>query len=86
MGHLGTHHHQYETVRTCLDPYQMAKLVCKIQGSKVFELGELSHINLRGTDTCVGYLGDESAELVDSSRRLELRPLRKKLRRYFNFV
>lgn len=85
MGHLETHAHEYETVRECLSPPQMLKLIYKIQTSGRFALGELSHIYARGTNICVGYLGDESAELVDSNRA-ETKALRKKLKSYFNSV
>ncbi|HLD38794.1 MAG TPA: hypothetical protein VJB05_00595 [archaeon] len=86
MGHLDSHHHMYETVRPFLDPYQMAKLIRRIQSSRLFELGEWSHIHLRDSDTCVGYLGDESACIVDSEGRPELKMPRRKLTRYFNSV
>ncbi|HIG97111.1 MAG TPA: hypothetical protein HA230_02080 [Candidatus Aenigmarchaeota archaeon] len=84
MGHLDNHHHTYETVRPFLDHYQMAKLIRRIDGSAMFQHTDWSHICLKGTNTCVGYLGDESAELVDPNRRPELRLPQNKLRRYFN--
>jgi len=75
----------YKTDREYLTPWQMSKLITKIQRSGRFEIGQLSHISLKGTDICVGYLGDESAEEVDPQRE-ETASQRRILRKYFRAV
>ena len=82
MGHLENHHHKYEAVREYLTPWEMSKLITKIQRSGRFEIGDWSHIHLKGTDICVGYLGDETAEIVDPQRK-ETASQRKILKKYF---
>ncbi|MCJ7816916.1 MAG: hypothetical protein MUP55_03600 [Candidatus Aenigmarchaeota archaeon] len=57
----------------------------KIQRSGRFEIGELSHIHLKGTDICVGYLGDESAEIIDPQRK-DTKSQIKILKKYFRSV
>jgi hypothetical protein len=85
MAHLETHHHEYQIVREYLTPWEMSKLITKVQRSGKFEIGQLSHIHLKGTDICVGYLGDESAEEVDPQRK-ETASQRKILKKYFRSV
>jgi len=85
MGHLGDHQHEYGTVREGLSPWQMVKLTYKIQCSDRYNIGDFSHIHLTDTNICVGYLGDDSAQLVDPERR-DIKPLHRQLRRIFNSV
>lgn len=85
MGHLETHSHKYQTFRTGLSDWQMTKLIYKIQNSDRFQVGDLSHIHVRGSNVCVGYLGDDSAEFVDPDRT-ETRAPRRQLKRYFRSV
>ncbi len=84
MGHLGNHEHSYQSCRF-LPPWKMLKLIYRLQNSDTFEVGDLMHIYLRGTDICVGYLGDDTAELVDTDRN-DVRSMRNKLRRYYYSV
>jgi len=64
----------------------MMKLIYKIQMSEQFELGDLSHIHVKGTDDCIGYLGaDNSAEIVDPHRR-DTRVMRRELGRLYRSV
>lgn len=72
--------HEYEPVYHDLSPHEMKNITENIQFSKEFELDELCHIVLKGTTTRVGYLGDNSFELVDPRRR-ELREHHRKLKR-----
>ncbi len=85
MGHLESHSHQYEVVKPFLTSYQMAKLINKIGHSGRFKVGEYSHIHLKGTDICVGYLGDESAEIIDPQRK-DTKSQIKILKKYFRSV
>jgi len=85
MAHLETHQHSYQTVREYLTPWQMSKLITKIERSDRFRIGEFSHIHLKGTNVCVGYLGDESAEIVDPLRK-ETASQRRILKKYFRSV
>ena len=85
MGHLETHLHKYGDFRTGLSSYKIAKLIRRLEASDVFKVGEFSHIYLRGSNLCVGYLGDDSAEFVDPNRT-ETRSPRRKLKKYFRSV
>ena len=82
MAHLESHIHSYQVVREYLTPRQMAELIWKIDRSKKFENSEFSHICLKGTDICVGYLGDEDAQMVDMHRK-DTKQARRELRNYF---
>ena len=82
MAHLDNHEHSYHVVREYLTSRQMARLIGRINDSQKFENSNLSHICIRGTDLCVGYLGDDSAELVDIHRK-DMRSVRRELRNYF---
>ena len=53
----------YESVRRHLTDRQIRDIVAKISTSGRFEFGELSHVVLRGTDTIMGYVGNDSVEL-----------------------
>ena len=55
----------YQTIYQGLPPWEMAAIIYKIQNSLQYELDDLSHVVLRGSDTRVGYLGDDSLELVN---------------------
>ena len=82
MGHLESHEHTYQVVREYLTLRQMTALIGKINCSKIFENSLFSHICIRGTNKCVGYLGDESAEIVDTYRK-DTRGARRELRNLF---
>ncbi|MBI2583294.1 MAG: hypothetical protein HYW25_01380 [Candidatus Aenigmarchaeota archaeon] len=84
--------HQYQTVRNLLTPRQMANLFLRLERSDEFlvEGGDNPprlpcHVYVKGANVCVGYLGDDSAEIVDSHRR-DTRARRRNLRRIFYSV
>ena len=85
MRHLEIHSHEYQTLREFLTSWEMSKLMTKIEQSERFCLGDFGHIYLKGTGICVGYLGDETAELVDPQKK-ETASQRKILKRYFRSV
>ena len=87
MEHPGDHHHEYSVVRQGLTSWQMTKLIALLQGSERYRVDDLSHISAKGNGTylCVGYLGDDTAELVDPQRR-DIRPLHRQMRRIFRSV
>jgi len=78
----------YETFRLNLRDDQIREAFFRIMDSKRFELGEQSHIVLRGTDTIVGYIGNSSLELCCSEGRDPeiYRTPHKHLRRIFRSV
>ena len=45
----------YTIVRRALEPEDLAKAVHALAFSREFEIGDLCHIILKGTDTRVGY-------------------------------
>ena len=53
----------YELVRRPLTDKQISDIAAKIQSSQRFNFGELSHVVLSGTDTIIGYVGNDSVEL-----------------------
>lgn len=57
----------YKTLYKNLTPCEIALATCKIQESEKFELDDLSHIVLKETNKRVGYIGDETLELCNSS-------------------
>ncbi|MBS3095758.1 hypothetical protein J4231_03700 [Candidatus Woesearchaeota archaeon] len=57
--------HEYQTVYQPLGSYAMALIIRKIQTSSLYRLDDLSHIVIKVTNKRIGYLGDESFELVD---------------------
>ena len=54
---------RYEPLRKNLGNRQIINAVYRIQRSGRFDVGECSHIILKGTDVVVGYVGNESLEL-----------------------
>ena len=61
---------EYKTVKENVMMGEMAKVICEINDSKDFEIDELSHIILKGTNTRVGYLGDDTFALVNPNEKL----------------
>ena len=56
---------RYFTTNFFLSPQEIFKILERIYHSKKFELDDLGyHILLRGTETPVGFISDESAGLV----------------------
>lgn len=56
----------YVTLRENLSNRALINAVCRIQNSNRFEIGERSHILLKGTGVFVGYIGNDSLELCAS--------------------
>ena len=54
---------KYESICRRLTNKQLLDIALKVQNSGLFEIGEFSHIVLRGTDTIIGYVGNDSADL-----------------------
>jgi len=54
---------KYELVRRPLTDKQIMDIAFKVHASDTFEFGELSHVVLRGTNTIVGYVGNDSVQL-----------------------
>lgn len=61
--------HEYHSVQENLDPPEIARFIYGIQESAEYILSDLGHILLSGTQTVIGYIGDEHVDLVDSSDR-----------------
>lgn len=57
---------KYHTIQENLTPQEIARFVCKIQESKEYDLGQLGHVLITGTEIAVGYIGDDKIDLVDS--------------------
>lgn len=79
---------KYEMVRTHLTDEQITSLAGKVATSEKFEFGDLSHIVLSGTETIVGFIGNDSVELCcpqkESSKKY--RTIHQHLRRIFGSV
>ncbi len=76
---------KYKIFEDNVTPEKMAKILCKINDSKDFEIDELSHIILKGTNTRVGYLGDDTFEIVNPNKR-EFTEYHDKLKRIFDYL
>ena len=61
--------HEYKDVYPLVSPEAMAAMIYAVHTSPQFELDDLSHVVLKGTETRVGYFGDESFELVDPQNK-----------------
>jgi len=74
----------YEQIGNILDSGQMARVIYMIQKSKKIRIadelpdGRLSHIVIEGTTTPIGYVGDDTLEIVN--------PKDKSLRKYHNIL
>ena len=54
---------RYETIRKNLINMNILNAYVRVRKSRMFSTGELSHIVLKGTNTRVGYIGNETLEL-----------------------
>lgn len=75
---------EYQIFRKNLTHGEIAVVSCEISNSKNFELDELSHIILKGTNTRVGYFGDDSLELVNPNKK-EFTEYHDELKEIFNY-
>ena len=75
---------EYKTVKENVLPFDMANVACMIKDSKCFEIDELSHIILKGTNTRIGYIGDDTLELVNPNEKL-FKGYHSKLGEIFNY-
>lgn len=74
---------EYKILRNNLNVGETAIVLSEITDSKDFDLNELSHIVLKGTKTLVGYIGDDSLELVNPNKK-EFIKYHNKLKEIFN--
>lgn len=76
----------YCSVRALLIDKQIIDIAFKINNSDRFEFGENSHVVLIGTDTIVGYVGHDTAELCwpEGQDQKRYRTPHSHLRRIFN--
>ena len=56
---------EYKLINRELSPKQWAYIVCAIQRSENYDINDCSYIIIRETDIEVGYIGDDSFELVE---------------------
>jgi len=75
---------EYKIFKKNLTLGDMAIVTCMINDSENFELDELSHIILNGTNTRVGYIGDDTLELVNPNNKL-FKEYHNKLKEIFNY-
>ena len=75
---------EYKIFRKNIACEDILTIVCEINDSKDFELDELSHIILKGTNTKVGYIGNDTLELVNPDKK-ELIEYHTKLKNIFNY-
>ena len=79
---------RYETIRWPVTDSQILDAVYLVQTSSKFQIGQNSHVVLKGTDTIVGFLGNDSLELCFQGNKKEehYRIPCKHLRRIFRSV
>lgn len=76
---------EYQIFRKNLTSGEMAIVSCEIDNSEEFEFGEFSHIVLNGTNIKVGYIGNETFELINPNKK-EFRKYHNKLKEIFNYT
>ena|SRR3989344_9191088 len=57
----------YKLVNKELSPEQSAYVICAIKSSENYEINDLSHIIVKEKGTEVGYVGDNTFELIESN-------------------
>lgn len=57
--------HEYRTILKNLSLEEMSTIIYEIQNSGYFELDDLCHVVIKGTNKRIGYVGDEELQLVD---------------------
>ena len=72
----------YKIIRYNLSTNDILEAYSKINKSDIFEIGELSHIVIKETDTPIGYIGDETLELYDIDNK-ELLDYHNQLKKIF---
>ena len=75
---------EYKIFQNNLGVGEIAIVLSEITNSKDFDLDELSHIVLKGTKTPVGYIGDDTLELVNPNKK-EFIEYHNKLKEIFNY-
>ena len=75
---------EYKIVKENVLPFDMANVTCMINDSKIFEIDELSHIVLKVTNTRVGYIGDDTLELVNPNNN-SFKEYHYRLKEIFNY-
>lgn len=61
---------RYFPVRGNLQPEEIASIKGRIEKSDEFELDDLSHVVVKSTNSIVGYIGEETAELFFDNKKL----------------
>ena len=56
---------EYKVINKELSPKQWAYLVCAIQRSEKYDINDVSHIFVRDTGIEIGYIGEDTFELVE---------------------
>ena len=56
---------EYKLINKELSPFQWAYIVCAVQHSENYDINDVSHIFVRDTEIEVGYIGDDTFELVE---------------------
>lgn len=69
---------EYQLIRNVFYPEDVGKVISAVEDSDELEMGELCHVIIKGTNTKVGYIGNETLELVD--------PNKKDLKQYHNLL
>lgn len=81
---MGDKNLEYQVFQKDVMPGDIASVVCEINNSKDFELDELSHIVLKGTNTRVGYIGDDTFEIINPHKK-EFVGYHAELKNIFNY-
>ena len=75
---------EYKIVKENVLPFYMANVTCMINDSKIFEIDELSHIVLKRTNIRMGYIRDNTLELVNHNNN-SIKEYHSKLKNIFNY-
>ncbi len=81
---MGDKNLEYQVFQNDVMPGDIASVIYDINNSKDFKMGELSHIVLKSTNTRIGYIGDDTLELVDPNKK-EFVGYHTELKNIFNY-
>lgn len=62
--------YRYHALLENLTPQEVANFICRVQESEKYMIGCFGHILMTGTETVIGYIGDDRIDLVDNYEKL----------------
>ncbi len=76
---------EYQIFRENLTNGEIAKTLYEINNSKNFKIDKLNHIVIKETNTRVGYIGDDTLEIINPNKK-KFSEYHNKLKEIFNYT